>query len=114
MKIDQIIDDRKSIAHLAIEQDKRYVWEPIGDEDGDVNEAGELLGMTRVHYARTTDDVAVYADTERTEWAIVADANGPIVIRPIQVNAWLSIKITHPTKYGTAQKDHQKPVQVLS
>lgn len=86
MKTDQVIADRKIIAHSAIEQDKRYQWNPIGSQDDDVNDMGSLLGMTRIHYAKATNDVAVYADTERTKWAIVADCNGPIVITQTMPN----------------------------
>lgn len=69
-----------AIAREAIDGSRRYEWEPIGGEDGSVNEMTGILGGTLILRARTTDDVAIYRLPDG-DWRIVADANGPVVIR---------------------------------
>jgi hypothetical protein len=76
------ISARNRIARLAIEGDPNYTHEAIGADDGDVNEMAELIGLPLVRAARADDDVAVYADG--ANWALVADANGPVVIRALR------------------------------
>ena len=81
MKIKTIIDTRQHIARLALDGDSRYSHEAIGADDDNVNAMAELIALPLVHSSRTTDDVAVYSDG--TRWALVADANGPVVITEV-------------------------------
>jgi hypothetical protein len=76
------ISARNRIARLAIEGDPNYTHEAIGADDGNVNEMATLLGLPLVWRARADDDVAVYSDGEN--WALVADANGPVVNRALR------------------------------
>jgi hypothetical protein len=73
------IASRNRIARLALDGDVHYTHEAIGANDGNVNEMDDLVGLPLVRRARADDDVAVYSDGSR--WALVADANGPVVIR---------------------------------
>lgn len=79
MTINEIITARHQIARAAIDGDRRYSHEAIGADDGDINEMEAETGLRLVHRATSTSDVAVYSDG--TTHALVADANGPIVIR---------------------------------
>jgi hypothetical protein len=76
------ISARNRIARLAIEGDPNYTHEAVGADDGNVNEMATLLGLPLVWRARADDDVAVYSDG--ANWALVADANGPVVIRALR------------------------------
>ena len=73
------IATRNRIVRLALEGDPNYTHEAIGADDGNVNEMDDLVGLPLVWRARADDDVAVYSDGSL--WALVADANGPVVIR---------------------------------
>ena len=81
MNIQTIIDTRNRIPRLACDGDSRYEMAAIGPDDGNVNEMAELIALPLVHSARATDDVAVYSDGNA--WALVANANGPVVITEV-------------------------------
>jgi hypothetical protein len=81
MNIKTVIDTRQRIARFALDGDSRYSHEAIGADDGDVNEMAELIALPLVHSARATDDVAVYSDG--SAWALVANANGPVLITEV-------------------------------
>jgi hypothetical protein len=76
------ITARNRIARLACDGDSRYQMEAIGPDDGNINEMETLVGLPLVWSARADDDVAVYSDGEN--WALVADANGPVLIRALR------------------------------
>lgn len=73
------VEARHAIARAALDGDPRYSHEAIGAEDGDINGMAAETGLPLVYRAESDSDVAVYSDGER--WAMVADANGPVVIR---------------------------------
>ena len=79
--ITNVIAARNRIARLALDGHVHYTHEAIGAEDGNVNDMAELVGMPLIWSARATDDVAIYSNG--TRWALVADANGPIVITEV-------------------------------
>jgi hypothetical protein len=81
MNIKTVIDTRQRIARLALDGDSRYSHEAIGADDGNFNEMAELIALPLVHSARATDDVAVYSDG--SAWALVANANGPVLITEV-------------------------------
>ena len=78
MKAHEAIDSRNTIANLALSGDRRYIFDPIGAEDADINDMERETGMTLVHRAYSDSDVAVYSNG--TRHALVCDANGPISI----------------------------------
>ena len=79
--ITNVITARNRIARLALDGNVRYTHEAIGADDGNVNEMAELVGLPLIWSARATDDVAIYSDG--TRWALVAYANGPVVITEV-------------------------------
>lgn len=73
---------RHSIVRAALEGDALFSHEAIGEDDADVNSFGRELGMLLIHRSRQTDEPAIYvANDGSSDWAIVADCHGPIVIR---------------------------------
>jgi hypothetical protein len=77
MNILNVITDRSAIARLALDGDG-HSFDPIGGLRGDINEMEPEVGLPRVHRAYGDDDIAVYSDG--TRHALVANANGPIII----------------------------------
>ena len=85
---DVIWQYRHWITRAALDGEPIFAHEAIGEIEDDINSFARELGMVLVHRSRGTDDPAVYVvNDDSREWAIVADCNGPIVIRPIEVNA---------------------------
>jgi hypothetical protein len=78
MNTSQIIAARHKIARAALNGDTRYDFEPIGANNGDINEMAKETGMARIYRAGHDNDVAVYSDG--TRHMLVCDAHGPISI----------------------------------
>jgi hypothetical protein len=73
---------RHSIVRAALDGDATFTHEAIGEDDADVNSFSRELGLLLIHRSRATDEPAIYvANDGSNEWAMVADCNGPIVIR---------------------------------
>lgn len=79
--ISNVIDNRNRIVRLALDGHRTYTHEAIGHVDGDINKMADLIGLPLVWSARADDDAAIYSDG--SEWAIVADCNGPVVITEV-------------------------------
>ena len=76
--INKVIDWRNRIVNLALDGNLHYTHEAVGSVDDDINDMADLVGLPLFWAARAGDDVAVYSDG--TNWALVVDCNGPIVI----------------------------------